>query len=232
MSEETGDCGLIADICCDVQWAAADDEQKARALPLARAALHALSGHRVAFCPVVEYPCAPVSTRDCDAIHWYPLLNAGVWSNRVCGQPECANLPGIDFGQIAEVIEIVEDGQVVDDEAYVVDDGIIRRVDGAPWMYNVDLSAPSLKVTYRPGMALGLAGEAAYGALACEFLKLCQGSKDCRLPPTMTRLTLRGASYELGVGAFPGMVTGLPAVDTYILSINPYKQHYAARVWA
>jgi hypothetical protein len=151
---------------------------------------------------------------------WMPYLGAdGAWRNAaVCGcqsQCSCSELCEVRLdGPVYDIVEVLVDGEALVPEAYRVDvPNRLVRTDGECWPACQDMAAPCGE----PGTA-------------------------CKLPGNTTRLARQGSTlaYRQGVtveGFDPTVVfaegrTGLPGVDMWIATVNPYGQPYASRVYS
>lgn len=246
----------------DPQCCTADDtatpEQILRARRIATELLWALSGRRYGpGCPITIRPCA----RSC-ADAW-PFLNGftygapfvpyigagGQWFNaRTCGCTQscsCTELSEITLdGAVYDVVSVVENGVTLSPGAYRVDFAggwRLVRTDGGAWPSCQDMAAPpgaadTLAVTYRPGLPLGYAGQAAFDALVCSLLKTCghTGSCGCKIPSNARRLSRQGVDQEfLTATELRAMgLTGIPEVDDWLRVVNPYGQSSPSRVYS
>jgi hypothetical protein len=66
--------------------------------------------------------------------------------------------------------------------------------------------------------------------LAMEYARACSGGK-CRLPTGVTSVVRQGVSYTVAAGAFPGGVTGIREVDSFIALWNPDALRQTPKVW-
>src|SRR5262245_2093983 len=216
--------------CCD-DWEDLDSDLAVRSIDLAWATLRNLTGGRVGNCPVTVLPCP---SSPCDVCVWppQPRLVGGEWLNFVCGSPGCSCEPLCEIvldSEIAMVQSIVADGLVVDPASYQVHNGNrIVRVDGGCWP---SCQSETFAITFVPGIVPGPAGLWAAGVLACEYSKACTGGK-CRLPSSVTTLARQGVVMAFTEGLFPGGVTGIREVDTYISALNPRHHSAPPKVWS
>lgn len=247
--EIEGACGLIANIaaCCNEDGSVPaledlDVGRKALVYERARRTLNLLTAGVVANCGVTVRPCPPrcvaASTSwSWGGLTWVPQhLGMGVWVN-LCGCStvcDCAPSNQITLpGPIAEVTEVQVDGVVLDPETYRLEEAKYL-VGDEPWPTEQDMDVIAgvgvFSVDYRPGVALGIAGEAAYGALICEYAKLECGQA-CALPSSVKRIQRQGVAYDVDVSPFPKGLTHIRAVDDFILSINPHGLKTLPTVW-
>jgi hypothetical protein len=251
-------CAWELNTSCCTGWADFDPAVQENAAVWATGILDALTAHRYAQCPVKLRPCGTRCGRFGGYLAWpvdapsssgngfpwmIPFIDpAGVWRNCACaGACKCratceAKMPY----PIAEVIEVLVDGVVLDPSSYRVDDGnILVRTDGEcfPECQDMDLADTepnTWSVTLRPGEVLPAIGALAAGELACEYAKFCAGSSDCTLPSQLQSLSRNGVQVEiLDPGTlFDNGLTGLTNVDLFLRVTNPYKLKSRPRVYS
>lgn len=135
-------------------------------------------------------------------------------------------LTGTDTGQTGPFAAVAGSGQDVDWSAC--------------WPTCQDMAKPTSEtgtfaVTYRRGNAVPQAGLWAAGLLACELLKACDpAAGECALPTNAQRIARQGVTVELtpvlvNAGSF---ATGIPEVDLWLTSVNPYKAKLPSRVFS
>lgn len=250
-------CAWPVDAACfEDSWGDLDEDVKTRALALASATLHRLTGYRVGGCPVKVRPCR----RSCwdtryasyydmlshgSGVSFWPHVNEhGVWVNSCgCGSNDCScNSLGCMVylpKPIGSVTEVRVDGVVVDDADYTVLNGALVYVGGGecPWPTCQDLAQPdtevgTFSVTYLNAYPVDTLGAYAAGVMAMEFAKACSGSKGCRLPNSVSNVVRQGVSFEIITGAFPGGLTGIREVDTFLSLWNPGMLRQQTQVWS
>lgn len=148
----------------------------------------------------------------------------------------------LDGYPVIDVIEVMIDGEVVDDSVYRVDDrqwlvwqaddggveiaGRLRR--GWPCCQRQKRPASedqTFQVEYTWGTAPPPGGALAASSLACEFALACSTSEDsrrrCRLSSKVKSIVRQGVSMELStaVELFAQGSSGLPEVDLWVASI-------------
>lgn len=241
--------------CADPTWVAElDPTVKARSEQLAWSALQALTGYRLAICPVTVRPCsqgcadaartwdiAPVTASGYSLGGTFsPGLNmSGAWVNSCGCKPNGCSCTQLSIarlvGPVGGVAEVWLNGAILDPTAYRVDNGFeLVRTDGETWPVCQDMTKPlteddTFGVKYYMGIAPDNLAAFSAGMLAVEFAKACQGKK-CALPPNVQTITRQGVSIEVSAGLFPGNSTGIHAVDAYIFTLNPYGLKSAPRV--
>ena len=231
--------------CFDDDWEALDPPTKARSAALASATLHRLTGYRVGGCPVTVRPCKP----SCAGAylpfypgHYQPHINvSGYWVNS-CGcttDCSCGELCEIVLpAPVGEVYEVKVDGEVMDSLDYRVDGNrlVYIGVDDCPWPTCQDLAAAddqpgTFSITYLNSWPVDQLGAYACAVLAMEYAQACAGNS-CRLPVGVTSVVRQGVSFEITTGAFPGGVTGIREVDSYIALWNPEGLRQAPSVYS
>lgn len=229
-----------------------------RTLQVATEIIWRLSGKQFGSCPVTVRPCREscspgVSYGYWSGNAWMPVLDGGTWFNTRCDKCSSSGcsctelceltLPGI----IAEVLEVKVGGLVLDPSEYRVDNArhLVRTsvtvsAGGALgcWPTCQDLAKPdteegTMSVRYRPGQAVPQGGLWAAGMLACQIMKACAQDGACVLPKNAQRIIRQGVTTELTpVLVKPGEFnTGIPEVDMWLQSVNPYKSKMPSRVY-
>lgn len=213
-----------------------------------------LSGKQFGACPVTVRPCRQ-SCADrpgygyWSGMLWTPVLDAGTWFNLKCdtcfGNASgcaCSELVELDLlGPVAEILQVKLDGVVLPATAYRVDNHrkLVALDPDLPWPKCQDLSKPdtevgTFSVRYRRGQPVPQGGLWAAGLLACELLKACDADKDCALPANAQRIARQGVTVELTpvLVKADAFVTGIPEVDLWLQSVNPYKSKAPSRVYS
>lgn len=215
-----------------------------------------LSGKQFGACPVTVRPCRQTCNDQWSYGYWsgnawMPVLNGGVWFNSSCDRCKpsgcsCTELCEINLpGPVAEILEVKQDGVVIPPSGYRVDNGrkLVRLglAAGDPcWPTCQDLGLAdtepgTMSVRYRRGTDVPLAGLWAAGLLTCQLLKACGDiAGECALPSNAQRIARQGVTVELTPilvqeGKF---LTGVPEVDLWLSSVNPYKSSQPSRVYS
>jgi hypothetical protein len=239
----------LPDSCWPVDGSACEEldnysaTTRAMAESFAGQTLRMLTGFRVGGCPITVRPCSI----SCAASYggfgpgWNPHISvSGAWVNGCCAATDCGHLGTAKVilpGPVGEVTEVLIDGVALDAALYRVDNGDeLVRLDGEPWPTTQDMlvgpdEVGSFAVTYLKGVPVDGLGAYAAGVLACEFGRALSGA-NCRLPVSVTSITRQGVSMTLEVGAFPGGVTGIREVDSYIERWNPGHLRSATKIWS
>lgn len=142
---------------------------------------------------------------------------------------------------VREIVEVKIDGDVVDEDTYRLDGHRhLIRMDGLKWpsCQSLDLDdteAGTFVVTYTYGQTPPQMAIDAATALGCEIFK-SYSNIECALPIGATRITRQGITIErtffqrdaaLGVWR-----TGIPAVDGFLNSVNPYGLRRRPTFWS
>lgn len=209
---------------------------QARAIALAVQALRILTAYQVGGCPVTVRPCSAPCVHYGDWMH--PVLYGGVWLNRSCGCPRSCQ-PSYQIAldtPVGRIDEVTVGTQTLPPESYRVDDGKwLVRLDGQPWPLSQDMNLPvgaegTFSVTYLRAWPVDGLGAHAAGLLAAEFAKACNGSK-CKLPEGVTQIVRQGIVMTLTPGTFPGGMTGIREVDSWVQRYNPHHLTQKPAVW-
>ena len=203
--------------------------------------LWSLTGRRFGCCPVRARPCVPV----CDTSYgygsgplWSALLYGGVWQNVSCGcRGKCTTLgPNVIHlpGPVCEITAVTVGGVVIDPSSYALEGNRLYRV-GGQWP-NQDLQthdglAGTWSVDYTRGEPPPAGSASMVGQVALEFYKSCTGGK-CAFPKNVQSVTRAGVSVQMvnPVDVINLGLTGIPQVDMWVQSVNPYRQRQPAVV--
>lgn len=238
--------------CFDEDWEALDPTVKARAQALASTTLNRLTGYRVGGCPLTVRPCkkgcAGAWPSYYDRYAWsgslgsfWPMNWSGVWINSCGCSTECSctmlctvTLPA----PVGAVYEVAVDGMILPDTDYRVDGNSLvwTGTGDCPWPVCQDMSLPdtepgTFSVTYLNSYPVDQLGAYACAVLAMEYARACAGDA-CRLPDGITAVVRQGVSFEITTGAFPGGLTGIKEVDSYLALWNPEGIRQAPSVWS
>ncbi len=239
--------------CCDVTRYDEDDVTFWR--KVATTLLWRLSGMRWGpSCPITVRPCRracldgyPLMVRwGATAGPWIPYIGSdGQWRNAsVCGcasSCSCGELCEVRLdGPVHDVVEVNLGGQLLAGGLeYRVDaPGMLVRLGGECWPQCQDMAAApgspnTLAVTYRWGLPLDESAIAAVSELTCHLLKGCGSGCGCNASKNITRTRRQGVEIE----ADPGVIysegrTGLPTVDAWLMTVNPYHLDSPSRVYS
>lgn len=134
-------------------------------------------------------------------------------------------------GPVAEVVEVVVDGEVVDPGVYVTANGsLLVRVDGGVWPLRQNLNRPlsepdTFGVTYLQGTPVPAGGRRALSALMVELDKARCGDASCRLPSKVTNIVREGVTYSMlddPTALLDAGRTGVSEVDMWLAAVNPH----------
>lgn len=234
---------ISMDDCPD--WGEYEPEVKTSALEFASTILWAATGRRFGLCDVTVRPFGIVSLGTCsDVIGWiadgldgwlpYSYVSGAYRSLATRQPPNCEVwLPG----RIDSVIEVMQDGVVVDPASYRVDDySWLVRTDGGCWPATVDMGSDDnvFQVRYMRGTPVPGAVLDAAATLACEWAKGRVGDKTCRLSSRVTAITRQGVSVTaLDTDSLSKRnFTGITEVDQIIFAFNPNGLNARARVFS
>jgi len=168
-----------------------------------------------------------------------PYLVDGEWFNAWGGCGNTCDLPSVRLPMpVAQVTEVVIDGEILDPSAYAVEQYTrLVRLDGHNWpctqnRRNVSTPYPGLpdgtrdgtwQVTEMYGRGPGPDGEIAAARFACEIAKFMCNAADCQLPQRVRSIVREGVSLDftdpltfVGDG-----LTGVYEVDLWLHSVNP-----------
>ncbi|MGO4747799.1 hypothetical protein AB4212_04035 [Streptomyces sp. 2MCAF27] len=241
--------------CCDLPEGR-DETDVERWSRVATTILFNLSGRRWGpSCPYTVRPCRrtcldayPLTVSWAAAGPWVPYLGTdGVWRNAsVCGcksDCSCGELCEVRLeAPVHDILAVEIDGQTLPPDAYRVDaGGLLVRTDGGCWPDCQDMAAPvgesnTFAVTYRIGLPLDDAAIAAFSELVCHYVKGCGPGCGCKATnnKNLTRLQRQGVELEFADPTliYSEMRTGLPLVDAWLVSVNPYRQTSPSRVYS
>lgn len=235
----------IDSACFTAEWDAYDTATQERAVALASATLRRLTGYRVGGCPITVRPCK----RSCADAYgniefwsgsgFHPHISVfGYWVNS-CGcthyECSCTALDKIALpAPVGDVIEVKIDGTPVTD--FIRYGNQLVATGATVWPVCQDLTLAdtetgTFSITYLNSYPVDSLGAYAAGVLAMEYARACSGNV-CLLPPGVTTIVRQGITMEIASGAFPGGVTGLREVDTYVALWNPAGIRQQATVWS
>lgn len=252
-------CWPVDPSCCQEAWDEYDEDVQLRAVALAGSAMRMLTGYQVGGCPVTVRPCKegcggartyaayPVAGQASAGLAgstapWYPALMAGRWINvSCCGRSgcSCTHLCKVALPPPVGPIEsVMVDGATIDPSDYaIIGHDLVWVGEGdCPFPVCQDMTAAddeegAFAVTYLNGYSVSGLGAFAAGRLACEFAKACLGG-DCALPTGVTTIVRQGVTIVREASAFPGGLTGLKDVDSYLARWNPYALKTPSLVWS
>lgn len=230
-------------------WSSYSTEIKEYATALATLVLWAATGRRYGRCLITVRPCGPSDpvlyrTYNVEGGGFWTLLGApgggviGPVSLTGCCGAGCACSPSevILPGPVSEVVEVRQDGVVVNTDGYRLDGDRLVRLNGQAWPVSQDLGLPiteenTWSVEYRRGREVPPVLQNAAGLFACEVAKARSGGS-CALPARITSVSRQGVDVQLlQVEDFLEKgLTGYEQVDMVIRALNPNSLHAAPRV--
>lgn len=235
------DVTVPTDFCAT--WDSYPQATKDSALWLASTWLWGATGRRFGVCPVTVRPNQPrrgeqaYQTFDITTgagglgVAGGPFLFGGRWFNSGCSTACCGSsvCAVVLRGPVAEVDEVLIDGEVVAPSAYRVDVTggayLLVRTDGECWPVCQNMTAApdevgTFEVTYGLGTPVPEALAIATAILACEYAKHLGGGQ-CALPAKMTRLSRQGVEIEVAPPDPANGTTGIRMVDDVVSTLNP-----------
>lgn len=252
---------LSPEVCCET-WPTLDPAVQAVAIEYATTIMWAATGKQFGLCPQTVRPCGRYcGTSGTMGLIWdnglfgpyIPYILNGQWRNCFCGCGDLGAGPGCCScepscqvylpGPVASIVEVTQDGFLVDPSAYRVDDNKwLVRTDGACWPdcqnFSVDaglgiFNDNTMTVTYVRGYPVPQAVLNAAGTLACEYSKACM-NQPCRLPGRLSTVARQGVQLTFQNVDFliDNMFTGIPEVDQIIKAYNPYALARPMRIYS
>lgn len=165
----------------------------------------------------------------------FPALVGGMWINLGCGSCSdgcsCSIVNEVVLPYpVAEIEEVVIDGNVLPEPAYRVDNHrLLVRTDGGDWPRCNDLSRNAGEpgtwtIAARYGEVVPHLGQMAAGQLASAIFKACRRARDCPIPAsTITQVSRQGVTkvfFDANT-AFKNGKVGLYYPDLFIATYNP-----------
>lgn len=240
----------IPDPLCCACWNSADPAQKANALTVATAIMHARTGRQFGPCEVTVRPCGYDACAN-GLLNWWgyawngnlwtPYIWEGVWYN--CGCPGlCGCEPDSRIrldGPVQSITEVTLGGVPYDPNSYRVDNyQWLIRENGERWPLrpNMNNSAGGpdvLEVTYFKGTPVPADVLYAAGVLACEIIKLCVGDSTCQFSSRVVAVSRQGVDFQFEpiTTILAAGLTGITIVDNVIMNYNPSRLPYRPRVF-
>lgn len=137
---------------------------------------------------------------------------------------------------VDSITSITIDGVLLDPSKYVLSGSYLTRVDGLAWPYMQDFTMPAgsvgtWTVVYNQGIPVPADLNDAAGLYACQVGAALTGGS-CMLPGRVQHITRSGLDIQY---VDPGNYlqanrTGYDAVDSIIVTYNPYGLHQRTRV--
>lgn len=243
---------VVNEDCCP-EWNALPEAQKQRALKIATDVIWALSGRQYGICTACVRPCKPFCFScgtGCSRPGQWGVRNImgayvnenGRWVNCGCGcgygkcKSSCAVY--LDPAPVTEILSVKINGAVAVGGFQVINGNLlVRSAEGGCLPECNDLSAPDTapgtwSVTYKYGIKVPAVALEMAAIFACEIAKACAGQK-CRISGRMTSISRDGVSITLDPKTFlDAGLTGLPEVDQWLRSMNPYGLASRSEVWS
>lgn len=193
------------------------------------------TNQRFGACEEVVRPCRKTCAGSPSG--WLPPWSGSLFMGLTCGvcgdECSCKTVHQVVLpGPIAEVVEVLIDGEAVDLSAFRVDDyNILVRMDGGHFPACQDMGAPlgepgTWGVTYLLGEPVPPGGQLVAGILACEYAKSLCGDTSCRLPKRVSSIQRQG----IVIGVLDNFTnlkdgfTGIFEIDDWIMSQTKPKR--------
>lgn len=263
---ESGTCGPWIDVedvaaCCRGLADPPDETQLEKAIVFATNVLYRWSGRQypgecertVRPCSGDQCGCGAMSTLYDSGWAWFwwdTVESAWSWMPwasdslfPLCGCTQGCDPPMVVLpAPVADVTQVVIDGEVLDPSAYgVTRFRELRRLDGLAWPMTNDLtldSAPggdpgTWQITYTYGRGPGPDGEIACAQFACQVAKYLCNSDDpsCMLNDRVRSIVREGVSFSLEdlERLLDEGRTGVRITDLWLDSVNPNRNQRRAR---
>lgn len=115
--------------------------------------------------------------------------------------------------------------------AYRLEAGWLERTDCKSWR---ECGAADVVVSYTYGRTPPAGGVRSVVTLAVEVAKQSSGDASCRLPKRVVSVTRQGVTLALidPMRFLKDRLTGLPDVDLWITSVNPFRRSSRGGVWS
>lgn len=188
----------------------------------------------------IEFPSGVWASAGLD--RWAGLGWPWAWSG-CCGEGRgclCSRFRRLDLpgGRVLSIDEITIDGMPLDPADYRVDPPrTLVRLDGHAWPCSQNLNADpgdphTFTVAYTYGAEPPKAGELAVIALALELAKAHVGDPTCQLPARVTEVSRQSTTVAIEsiTSLLSEGLTGVPAVDLFVASVNPSRAIRSGRV--
>lgn len=126
-----------------------------------------------------------------------------------------------------EIVAVRVDGEILEPSAYVLERGVLYRIDGNGWPRRQNMDRPvseegTFEIEYLKGILVPEGGQMAAGLLACEFAKAACGDQDCQLPERVQTVTRQGVTIGI-MDQFEDLEkghTGIWSVDSWVASVT------------
>lgn len=115
--------------------------------------------------------------------------------------------------------------------AYRLEGSWLERTDCRPWQ---ECGDAEVLIEYTWGLAPPVGGVRAVVTLAVEIAKQAAGDATCRLPRRVVSVTRQGVTMAFvdPMRFLKDRLTGLPDIDLWIVSVNPYRRPERAQIWS
>lgn len=173
-----------------------------------------------------------------------PILESGRVFNIGCGCRDiCSCVADCEVflpGPVAEIVEVIIDGTVIPSDQYML-------LDHSKLVFFNDASCPRQQnynepagvegtwtVTYTIGEPLPPGANLMAGLYACELAKAFLPDGNCGLSQRVQSIARQGIDIVLPdpIALAEHGLTGVPVVDLWVKSLNPYRMAQRPRVWS
>ena len=143
----------------------------------------------------------------------------------------------LGFYPLVSITEVKINGVVVDSSTYRIDEGKwLVRTDGNLWpmrqdWWRDDDETRTWSVEFTAGKQPPIEARTVTAIYACELARsMCD--LDCKLPARTQSISRQGVSQVVfdPLDLITDGMVGIPIVDTYVKSVNPYRRRRAARI--
>jgi hypothetical protein len=215
-----------------ISWSCDTETFAPELVELAEAAavelLWALGGRRIGVCDYSE-SYRPRAASKCGPV---PYISDGAWYNGLVSSGLCCRLL-LEHRPVQSIIEVTEEGQVLDPAAYTLEaNGWLRRRDHC-WAAALHCDDPTVTVTYTAGVDFPASTAMAVGEVACEFLRGFS-NQACKLPARAVSVARQGVTIQMGdPAAFIATgKLGLPIADAWLTVVNPHALTQRSKVYS
>lgn len=131
--------------------------------------------------------------------------------------------------EVSGVTSVTVDGELF--LAWRVEGGWLERTDCRSWQ---ECGDAEVLIEYTYGFAPPAGGVRAAVTLAIEAAKQAAGDATCRLPKRVVSVTRQGVTMAFvdPMRFLKDRLTGVPDVDLWIVSVNPYRRPERAQIWS
>lgn len=213
------------------EWLAATADQRSDAIAAAVRSVWALTGRQLGVAEVTLAPWVPYIPPDYYRAPGFPFTRPYSPNSRYSGDRyRSVLLPG----PVVEVREVLIAGLPMTEPEWALQLPVGRLVKRQGAWPSQDLTWPIFTVRYVRGTPVPSDANTAAGLLAYELLKARVGAKACALPARTREVSRAGISISMAApeDLFAAGLTGVPAVDSFITSVNPTHSQMPSAVYS